>query len=353
MLKPLDFDMGFMPDSTFKEIEEEYGLKIDNVYPFAGINGNPISLNKRSETSKKVIIRSQNKLFLLKEIPWYVFDLDQIQDILSLQQEMYETSKTMPSITKNLRGLMCVEINGEKYFIQDYLEGCSWDYSPLQCAEGGKTLKKFHSVVSSFEKKDHIKSQSIIASSLGVLGLVVKKYKEIRKNMSVAEKRNFNDFISMANVSLKELSKDLKDSDYGKVLHIVHGDYNPNNITFYKNHIVKGIYDVDNMTYDDPMHDIAEGLIDFSMMNYKPMSSRFESIDTTPNYARFNAFIKGYTNSKSDQRINALLPSCMAVIMIELICLGLLRKDWSVEQSLVYLKELSEIQRYVREFLEA
>lgn len=256
-----------------------------------------------------------------------------------------------PNILKNKNGELYSVIYNRTYFIQTYIVGNSWTYSEKQSFEMGRSLKRIHKLRVDNTFGIISSNKDLIANCEGILNLLTKKYKGTRNLMFEDEKKLFLEMISTSNLILREKISKLKNMNYGAVKSLVHGDYNPNNITFNEDDTVKGVYDFDNITFDDPLHDIAEGLIDVSLINYKNLSSRFYSISSTPSIERFRAFINGYMGNERDKRIYQLIPSCITLIIIEFICLGVLRNDWSIQQGLYYLKNLVDLEKNVEHLL--
>lgn len=353
MLKPLDYDMGILPDYVLENVERAYGFRRLNIYPYIGVNGIPVPLNKRSETSRKIVIETDNSYYMLKEIPWYIEDIESISNLLSLQQKIHSRTKLVPYI-KNIEGSenLYVKIYGKNYFIMEFVQGKSWRYLESQSFSAGKALKQFHQATLGFIDNTKLNSLSLIDGTKGIINLLFKKYRTDKTLLPPDEKKQLKEIINLTNKIFREKHKDVLSLGYGKVRTLVHGDYNPNNMTFDEENIVKAIYDLDNLCIDDPIHDIAEGLVDFSIMNYLPNSSRFKSIDCYPKKDLFKSFYYGYFHNRPNPRVRELIPKCISLVIIEFICLGLLRNDWGTREAIDYLKKIDFIEYKVKNILE-
>jgi thiamine kinase-like enzyme len=317
-----------------------------------GVNKRPVSLNRRSETSRKAVIRLTEGLRLLKEIPWYLDDEAKISSLFKLQVHLYQITGMVPNLITTVDGQLYMNSYGKRYFLQDFIVGSEWRYDLNQSYSAGSKLITFHWHTKVVPNEISINKASIVEISRGVLNLLARKIKKERRNLSTIETEELMKIITDGNVILRNLNDEILDLGYGSEVVVVHGDYNPNNMTYGSNDEVKAIYDFDNVCWDDPIHDIAEGLIDFSMIQYMPSSSRFEAIDIMPHKDRFHAFYKGYFKNGSDPRLKALIPACICITCIEFIGLGLLRDDWSSDQALHYINHLHLIKKNVYQLLD-
>ncbi|OIK08265.1 phosphotransferase [Bacillus sp. MUM 13] len=343
MLKPVDEYLGLIPDIIFQKIEEIYNLNNYNIYPYTGINDTPVLLNKRSQTSRKVIIESNEALYILKEIPWYA-DNDNIAAILQVQELLYHQTKMVPKIVRSENGYLIEDIYGKRYFIQEYIKGYSFSGESRECYSAGKFLFELHEQMNLLLNADsfHLKSQNPSEISSGVLNLVARHFRKIRTSLNKREQGQFHTFLTATNLKIKKIKSDLVKLNIPIRRSIVHGDFNPNNMTFSSSGTVKSVYDFDNVCYDDPVHDIAEGLINFSMITFRPFSSRFSNINFTINDKAID-FLKGYYHKELDKKHLACLPAIAALISIELIGLGLLRDDWNIDTANQFLLQVDEM----------
>ncbi|MBA4536378.1 phosphotransferase [Bacillus aquiflavi] len=354
MLKPVDYNMGLIPDEIFQELEDVYNINIEKVLPYVGVNNKPIFLNKRSETSRKIIIKIEQGYFMLKEIPWYI-KTDYIKAILSLQNELHFINGKSPKILMSNDESLSVNLLGKEYFIQEFIFGNGWSYNRKQAFYAGKVLREFHKNTKKFITSPlNFKTETIMENAKGILNLLMRNFKKRRNGLTEQKQKLYLLFIKKANMLIKRYEKELLTLFYGKDRVIVHGDYNPNNITFSTENEIKSIYDYDNVCIDDPIHDIAEGLVDFSVIEYKPFTSMFQKMHiNSPQKELFTAFYRGYFSdyNDGDNRLINMIPSAMIIVLLELCCLGLIRNDWEITLSLNYLENLERFHSMISSYL--
>ncbi|MBA4493465.1 phosphotransferase enzyme family protein [Paenactinomyces guangxiensis] len=353
MLKPIDSEMGLLPNIILYDVAEAYGFNEFLVFPYMNINEIPVSINQRSETSRKAVLESDHNMYLLKEFPWYTEDEERVQELLKFQSELYENGVPVPKIIQTKYGDLYIEIYKKKLFLQEYLEGVSWKSTVSQANQIGRMLATFHVTSRNLStmKPWKFRLQSLFDLAQGILTLLTKKFVYHRKQLPLKEEKIISSYLHIANNRIKKLKAHCMSLGYGKEKLIVHGDFNPNNLIYTKKDQVLGLIDFDNATFDDPLHDLAEGLINVSGIRFRPFSSRYQEFLPTLNSERFIAFLQGY-KSKVTMKIDwELLPYCIATTYIELMTLGLLRGDLLYRDALSRLNQLDLIISQVHDYL--
>jgi hypothetical protein len=122
-------------------------------------------------------------------------------------------------------------------------------------------------------------------------------------------------------------------TEYRQELLQVHGDYNPFNLMYHANGSVAYMFDLENTALDHPVHDLAEGLLDFCFHVYRPFSTRFGRLPATLNHEAALLFLDGYrsTNPSAFDRVARILPTVVGSTFIELFTLGVVRGDYDFD----------------------
>lgn len=331
MLKPTDLNMGFISDSIVDYLYILYNMSNVKVYPYINVNGEAVLLNRRSETSKTLILEFQGKFYLLKEIPWYV-NKNQIPEYLELQNYVYMNYKLSPEIIRTKDKELFFVFKEKKYFIQDFVYGENWNKCNIQTYYSAFFLGLYHiESKKCTEKRKKIQRNNILKSTEYMILLLSNFYrnkKELRLNDSKFE---INNLLRIARIKSRLLYKSLTTLGYGEYITLNHGDFNPNNLLFDKGNKVKVVFDFDNSGYDDPISDLAEGLVNFSIVEFRKNSSRYSSIKMEPSEELFYAFMNGYFNGNSQkERMLPIISPAIGIVIIRISCLGVLCNCWSI-----------------------
>jgi predicted GNAT superfamily acetyltransferase len=88
--KSVDISQGLLSDRLVYEFMNQISFDEDGiVLPFLNINNEALSINRRSETGRKALIRvGKSSYFIIKEFPWYCSDKSFVEFALSLQVEL-------------------------------------------------------------------------------------------------------------------------------------------------------------------------------------------------------------------------------------------------------------------------
>lgn len=342
MLQPVDENVGFLTSEILDCIAKVFDFDSILPYPFININGYPVLLNRKSETSKKVLLKTEKKdkikYYFLKQLPWYI-KKENIEKIIQYQAVLHDNTQLSPEILPTNTGKIFLEFRESTYFLQEYTVGYSWKYSTQQAEEAGKSLAELHEFSLKENKRlPTMPEETNMSTALGMLNMVIRDFKRRRKLNNLKNDDYFN-FIKKVRKEIYEIEKKLQVSSTNQLKHIVHGDYNPTNIIFNEENKVLKIIDFDNLCIDYNYHDIAEGIVAFSVVKYRKNSSRFKSFKPDNDIAK--AFFNGFKQKNGIEIDYNLLNMYIQSTMIEYTCLGLLREDFNILEASQYIEQLN------------
>ncbi|TKJ93367.1 hypothetical protein PaeCFBP13512_02920 [Paenibacillus sp. CFBP13512] len=357
MLKPLDLDRGFIPESILSQTLKEYGIDDYITYPYLNMNGTAVPINRVSETSRRALIESQDgSLYFMKEVPWYVESIEYAKSIIQLQYELSVKGIKVPEVILTTSKKLFVHIDTNKIlYLQKYILNSNMykNYSE-QIYAAGKELRDFEIKAASVFRLNilAIPQYSPYESAKNVLVLLLKKFIKKRSEMKKEDQEEIQNFVRACRKLIDQWSTQHGQIS-GKQESIIHGDLNPMNFIFSNKGSVSGLIDFDNACIADPLVDVAEGLLTFAGVTYRENSSRLASINELE-FSNFEQFLNGYTETHGlalEER--EVLPLLIATAGIRLASLGLIRGDWPISSASdhiqVVMKNLKLSQNYLRQ----
>lgn len=337
--KDTDTTIGIITDEELRKVLNIYGYEEEDwiVFPLISINEEVIELTRKTETSRQLLILIREELYVLKEIPWYCSE-EKFTDYETNLQNFLKDYLPVPKIMKTLKQKLYANL-GNKYFIlQRYYESDNWNREVDKTYNAGKILGRLHKQSRKFYHKD-APQKNLFESSKEMLDLSFKIFSKMEKY----EKNNrFLEYYNRTNKLLNTMEYEAYQKNYQKLKICIHGDYNPYNLLYNKEKVI-GIIDFDNSCIDNPIHDISEGLVHFSYINYKPFTTYYHSPPMEFNSNLFSSFLKGYLDEYPDtlKEVFKYLPETIATITYELSALGFVCGDYSAKQ-MRYLLESNQ-----------
>lgn len=349
--KPIDTSYGMISDDLISRVLSEYGFDSSwIILPLTNVNECIIAFNRRSETARKVIFLLRNKVYILKEIPWYCSTQEFVEFELSFQTYLHRKNIPMPKIIPTKNNMLWVKEMNRYYYLQEYIEGYAWKKSLSGAEKIGSILAELHTASSKWKSAPTgLGCENILQPARNILSVLRKFIGNNKANLSDDMSSLLDKYINICSKKLAKVHISTGDESYNSLLLYVHGDFNPWNIIFDSNGDVAGITDFDNACFDNPVHDIAECLVDYCFMQYRPYSTRFEKVPHEFDQDLAFHIIKGYreVNEKMFQSTIKFLPSAVTAIFIELCSLGLLRGDFDHSESVHLLSSLDILEESI------
>ncbi len=349
--KNIDECLGMLSDDLIYTVLKKYDVgKNWIVLPFLNINGTAIIFNRRSETAKKAILLINNEHFVLKEIPWYCANAHYVRYELLFQEYLYMQGLPIPEIIKTKKQKLFVSLENDKFFfLQRFKFGSSWKKNSAELINSAKALADIH-LSSMLNSKELIgcynpPQTTVFELSLKMLDVLNEVGLENSKFISQEDLRELEIFYKEKKDSIVSLEKSAIKKNYNDSFICIHGDYNPWNIIYdQSNYSVTGIVDFDNSVIDNPVHDVAEGILDFCFFVFKEQMTRFKSIPSGFQSENATLFLVNYmvTYRKRGVDLHFLeyFYESVIAVAIELFALGIVRGDFN-------LKDLNQINKSI------
>jgi len=347
--KELDKSVGLLSDHELEIVLSNYLDKSEwIVLPFMESNGLIVETTRRTETSRRAIINICNNAFILKEIPWYCSSRKFVEYEMALEEYLSKEG-LVPPILKTKNGapwfLLKSPVEKSYFFSQKFIFGKSWDKTPNSTKMAGSLLGVFHKKCKqAFNHKDLVNKgpkENTFDLSKDMINLAKQLTREKEYLLNKNEVYLFNEYARKSLLELLKRKNSAMEKGYFGIKQPVHGDYNPWNLVFpkKKSSSIK-VIDFDNSCVDNPVHDIAEGLVHFSFINYKNQTTIYEKPPTGFDEALAKSFLSGYikSNRKMFYKIKEYLPEAIASIVIELSALGLVCGDYQINDSKMLLE---------------
>lgn len=350
--KPFDEEMGMIPDTRLAEVSDRYQFCEDwRVLPFLNIDGDPVAITRRSETARKAVVKQDNDRFLVKEFPWYVNQEELVEFIATLQYELAKTGVPVPDVLLSTSRHIYIQIEDNFYYVQEFVSGDSNSVDHLH-RKAGKTLAKLHNCARNIEELSQFSGyrESIISGAQGIGDVLEGVIEENVERLESDELKSINLFIAESRERLSALEDELSKFNDHRIP--IHGDFNPTNIVTADNEI-KAVVDFDNACFGRPERDIAEGIVTFSQVSYKPNTAILREIDKEVQVDEIQNFIDGYLSAvPPDQIYVELIPPAIEAVLYELIALGIVRGDFPFDQASSYIGRVTSIREEVQDVVD-
>ena len=339
--KRRDETKGQITDETLGRILAFYGFGDSwSLLPVVPVGGTLVVLNAKAETTRKAVVSYQRHQYLLKEVPWYCSEASFVQFMLTFYQQLADEQFPVPELIA-ARGMhrSFVEVDNHFYYLQRFLLGASYSEKQTEIWQAGANLARMHRLSAQFSRKfaeveAHPFRESTFRLSREMVGVLENLINVNRGRMGEMQSQRLSEYCREATTLLTKLEKDVQPT-YSLSTIQVHGDYNPLNLLYGPEGTVIATLDFENTALDNPVHDIAEGLLNFCFHLYRPSSARFARLPHDFRKEAVLQFIDGYRrfNPAAYEATENILPQVLTAVFIELYTLGLVRGDYDFATS--------------------
>ena len=329
--KPLDETKGQIPDLILQVVLGELGLKSSwMIFPLIPLNGNLSVLNAKSVTTRKAIVFYEDEHYLLKEIPWYCSNEDFVKFMFSFHEKLFKKSFPVPEVVLSNLDMPFVSLRGKYYYLLKFIRGEVYGKKPKQIFNAGQNLARLHTLSSSLEQKPIGKfTENPCKLAKGMVDIVKELRDSNHARIDDDDLKRLDYFLSESNEHIRQYESNLGSICQAKLMQI-HGDYNPYNLIYNKDDEVIATLDLENTAFDNILHDLAEGILDFCFNEYSRGTNRFSFLPKEVDIRRARNFIDGYRavgESLFDQ-LKKGLADALGATFIELLALGVVRGDF-------------------------
>ena len=333
--KLLEKNFNLIQEDFLFHILEQYNMYRWDIIPLIKKNKSILDINRQTETAKKLVIRHENKLYFIKEFPWYCSEQEYVDDQLKFQKFLHDENFKTPKIIETKDGKLFSKgkEHSNYFYIQEFINGNAWTKSKYEIKIIGQFLSDFHNLSEKYraQKIGTAKEETVFELANSMLNLLENKYNTNKVILSSEHSDNLNKFLNTNRSLIKSIEESARKKGYGKKKIIVHGDFNPANLIFDKeNKKIKSVIDFNNMCLDDASHDVAEAILHHTYINYKNKTTIYEKIPDIINEEWFLEFCKSYSNKKRLNEVKPYLAEVITCITIELSALGVICGDYKI-----------------------
>jgi len=221
----------------------------------------------------KVVIKADKGTFLLKRRPHGADDLARVNLAHAVQRHLTAKSFPIPSLlATGTEGSTVLSLENHIYEFFHFVEGSRYEGSAEETREAGRQLAVFHKSLADFDAPDEpspwcFHDSAMVRQHLGMLA---------------------SDQRTLASRQMKVLAEALllrydKSSARANLLgfaswkrQIIHGDWHPGNLLFAGGSVV-AVVDFDSIRVSPPVTDLANGMLQFSIVGGGPDPSDWSS----------------------------------------------------------------------------
>ncbi|MGI2792248.1 phosphotransferase [Bacillus cytotoxicus] len=164
-------------------------------------------------------------------------------------------------------------------------------------------------------------------------------FKIIEDQIDIINFGEYSDFKTYLLEFINNINNKFSINGFHNLEHVIlHGDFNKWNLVFHpSNDEVLGVLDFDNIDCGPRIRDLSEAILSFGAICYKKDSTNFtEEIYSRDNFVYAKEFYKAYNHlSDLSELERCFLPDLIKIVFLELVTLGLIRKDFILNQLLI------------------
>jgi homoserine kinase type II len=271
-----------------------------------------------SRRSPKVGIVSQRGKFLLKRRAAARSHPDRVLFAHFVQVHLALAAYPLARLILTLdRGRTLVELRDRVYELFEFVAGEPFDWTPQEAHDAGKLLAQFYKGMESFEPpaalpvpQGDFHDADEVRSGLSNIGSTLSSHDSFtgdEAELATIVQRLFDAYDRAADIVNRLGFNSMPEQ-------IVHSDWHPGNLLFRK-HKVAAVLDYDSVRRSRRIVDVANGVLQFSMIAHGDPATWPEEVDEE----RFNAFLAGFGSISplSDEERLSVLPLMAEALVAE------------------------------------
>lgn len=286
-----------------------------------------------------------NKLYIVKEFPWYCSNETFVEAVLNFQDSMAK-HVPIPKILRTKHGKLYTQHEEAKsfFFVQEFTPAHSWKRTHEQAHALGVLLGNFHRHAQEMENVAFPK-ETIFEVATGLFKLT--------DSIDDPDWNPIKEHFMKETLSyFSLLEKEAEELGYMDTLFPIHADYNYTNILYGDNGEAVGLLDFDNSLIDNPIHDLTQSLIYMGCITLKKGTPFFKTIEPMDEYAPLmETFVEAYrkTNPELYLKVVQLLPLAARAVYLKIITVGFLRRDFRAKDFLKYYENMDAVIDFIED----
>jgi Ser/Thr protein kinase RdoA (MazF antagonist) len=250
--------------------------------------------NRGSRRSPKLILRTENGIYLLKRRARGKDDAFKVAFCHALQMHLADQQFPLPHLigTRKYNNSMLQWRDGI-YELFEYIKGTSYDNSLEATADAGKVLALFHKLLKNYEPEYEppVGSYHAARSVAASMAAIPQSLAKVDPEAAATQSDRIAKIVSFLHAAYNEAAKRVNDMGLGDwPMQIVHCDWHPGNMLFRGARVV-AVIDYDAARIQQRIIDVANGALQLSILGGGDDPSNW------PDYidiSRFKRFIRGY-----------------------------------------------------------
>jgi Ser/Thr protein kinase RdoA (MazF antagonist) len=310
--------------------------RLISVSPFLIDGDECVLLEDRSNTSYKSVVHTDRGRYLLKRVPWYCDDVSYLGFQYDFSDYLRGVGFPAAKVETTRDRLSWFEFQKSRFVLFEYVPGCRYRESVTQSRSAAETLARLHraAFVSRSAPREDLfeRAASFIDMVKDSITPLVRGERDARFQEAII----FLDteMFQPLRDRLERARNSCSESGWERLGRVgVHGDYSPSNLIFDQLGMVNAVVDFDNCDIDSPLHDLAEAILCFGVLNFKPDTTVFEDLHTASIGPLAFEFVRTYEQiAPLADCERECLPHIMVATLVELLCLGIVRGDFQLSE---------------------
>jgi len=270
----------------------------------------PLSAGNRR--APKVIVRADKGTFLLKRRPKGRDDLDRVAFAHAVQRHLAGQAFPVTSlVTTSDEYKTVLNIDNHIYELFTFVSGSRCDASPPATQDAGRQLANLHLKLGDFAHDYEPFRGSFHDSST-----VRQHLKMIRADKRAGSARRTEAVTESLLIRYDRSSARVNKLGYHSwKRQVVHGDWHPGNLLFSGQRVV-GVVDFDSIRIAPPVTDLANGMLQFSILGDCPDPAQWPDAFDEP---RLSQFLTGYREAAklSQRKLHSLVDLMIEAMIAE------------------------------------
>ncbi|PZQ78406.1 Homoserine kinase [Xylophilus ampelinus] len=267
----------------------------------------------KSTTSPKLLITSGGEAFVVKFMPRYIDSPSVYEARIATLHELAWTCPAVVAPLPNRDGFLLTQLDARWFWVSRHRAGKPYTGLPTETREAAQSLRELHVALARLPDVHHEYRSSADFARFFI---------ELARR-SAHESGELYLLDSFADLAQR------METPEPERMQLVHGDPTIPNFLFGGDGTVAGIFDFDDLRRGSVLRDVATLMVSTCCLRYKAQSSTMSGVvSSTIRNDRVRLVHSGYFGSE-DTGLDVLLGQEVLLVWLEMMCLGLVRADFS------------------------